>query len=316
MTIFQLDDCTSVGDAIGGITFQCVPTPAADLGVSRLHDQIDHVEVADRLRREFTDFGSIIVVVEPLDEQLWDDEQHTSWTARVGACEARVEARRRMLDARLGPVQVEDRARALGFPATGGSDQPSDTYRTEVFDAVVEELETVAMLDVLDQERELCYFDVDEYGELDDDDEHRVSDDEAERRWKIRRRQLLAPVPLIERRRRYQLPPPLDKWDRRNAVQQWYFAATDRRVDYWQGGSASSGQRETHGRMAHAFATLSQSTAIRTVVIQYDARNIARLRVDSPTLLVDHADLVGNYAIDYEASEELVAPFTVNARSP
>jgi hypothetical protein len=298
MTIFQLDDCTSVGDAIGGITFQCVPTPAADFGVSRLHDQIDHVEV-----------------VEPLDEQLWDDEQHTSWTARVGACEARVEARRRMLDARLGPVQVEDRARVLGFPATGGSDQPSGTYRTEVFDAVVDELETLAMLDVLDQERELCHFDVDEYEEFDDDDEHRVSDEEAHRRWKIRRRQLLAPVPLIERRRRYHLPPPLDQWDRRNAVQQWYFAATDRRVDYWQGGSASSGQRETHGRMAHAFATLSQSTTIRTVVIQYDAHNIARLRVDSPTLLVDHADLVGNYAIDYEASEELIAPFTVNARS-
>jgi hypothetical protein len=281
----------------------------------RLFGAIDHLERAAELAQTGVQVASILVVLEPLQQDLWDDDRYASWTARVGASEALVEVRMNQRSRSFGPNEVEARATELGFPPTGGSDLSDPGYRTAVFDAVAGEYELVALLEFLEREREENRF---EYDEDDYDAEPReLEPAEAEAKWNARRRQLLAPRPIIEHFRRYALPRPLNNWDRRNSVQQWYFVSTNEGIHYWQGGSGSSGQRENHGRWAHIFGALTgyHGLVIPTVVLRYDSQNVLRLVNQSPSLLVDGVDLVGNYGVDHEDSQALLKAFTIDCRA-
>lgn len=255
-----------------------------------------------------------MVVLEPLQQDLWDDERYARWTAHVGVSEALVEVRMKQRHFSFRPKDVENRAEELGFPLTGGSDTNDPGYRTSVFDSIVAEYELVALVEFLEREREEARF------EYDDEDEwaepRELEPAEAETKWRERRRQLLAPRPIVEHFRRYAMPAPLHNWDRRNTVQQWYFVSSNEGIQYWPGGSGSSGQRENHGRWAHIFGALSvhHGVAISTLVLRYDSHNALRLVTQSPSLLVDGVDLVGNYRISYEESRALLKPFTVDAR--
>jgi hypothetical protein len=301
---------TCDGSVVTDITFAGEPRPGkrqVSFGPA------DHVERAAELVRSGAEVASIILVVAPLEAELWDDVRYASWTARVGACEARVEARRRLMNRRFGPDEVTARARALNFPEVSGSDVEDVGYRTQLVDAIVEEDEVLAMLDVLDDAREECRFDWDDD---DVDDEPRELDaEEAASRWRTRKAELVAPQPLIERHRRYHLPAPLDG-DRRSSVQQWYFVAAGTEIEWYRGSSSSSGSREDHGRWAHTFGTLTKDygIAVPTLVLLYDSQNVLRLVRESPGLLVDGADLVGNYQFDYGASERLLEPFKIDTR--
>jgi hypothetical protein len=283
---------------------------------ARLFGEIDHLERPAELARNGVEVASILVVLEPLQADLWDDERYARWTASVGASEAVVAVRMDQRSRRFGPDEVEARAAELGFPSAGasGNDVGDEGYRTAIFDAVAGEYELSALLELLEREREECRF---EYDEEDYEADPRELDAaETELKWAERRRQLLAPRPIIEHFRRYELPAPLHNWDRRNSVQQWYFVASDEGIRYWQGGSGSSGQREDHGRWAHIFGALTvhHAVAIPTVVLRYDTNNVLRLVNQSPSLLVDAVDLVGNYGVGYEESRTLLEPFTINAR--
>jgi hypothetical protein len=277
-----------------------------------LFDVVDHDEQAEALARSGAEIASIILLTDALEPELWSDTAFATWTARVGACEARVEARRRLMQGHVGPDHVEARAVELGFPAQGSSDGGDSYYRTQVFDAVIEEEELHVVMDILDAERNSCRFDWSD--ELDDEVE--LSAEAAAERWAARFKELLAPQPLVEHRRRYDLPEIL-RGDNRSVVQQWYFIADTSGSRWWRGGSASSGARENHGRWAHTFAALATThgVACPTVVLRYDSRNILRVERECATLLVDAMDLVGNYRIDYEASEALIGPFVINAHA-
>jgi hypothetical protein len=304
MTLFTLS--RTDGD-LASIEFDPSLQPGQDRS---LFDVVDHDERAEALARSGAKIASIILVVDALEPELWSDTAFATWTAQVGACEARVEARRRLMEGRIGPDHVEARAVELGFPAQGSSDGGDSGYRTQVFDAVIEEEELRAVMDILDGERNSCRFDWSD--ELDDEVE--LPTDAAAERWAVRFEELLAPQPLVEHRRRYDLPGIL-RGDNRSVVQQWYFVSDTRGSRWWRGGSASSGARETHGRWAHTFAALATThgVACPTIVLRYDSRNVLRVERESATLLVDAMDLVGNYRIDYDASKTLVGPFVLNA---
>ncbi len=296
------------------ITFSSEPVPSVD---TDFRVGVDHSSRAAQLFGDHVEIASIIVVSDPLEPDLWHDATFATWTARVGVSHARAEARRRLSNLRIGPERLEARAAELGFPPRGASgDEDEPGYHSAVLDAMYDEHEVIEMLAVLDEER------ADGAVEWIDDEPRDIDQAEATLRWQTRLRELVAPQPLIERRRRYDLPPPLNSWDPRNAVQQWYFTLSHGRLEYSVGGSASSGQRESHGRWAHTFAMLATAygVATPTTVMRYDCRNVLRLIRDSPTLLVDWHDLVGNYRVDHDESQTLMTKFTINAhglrRSP
>jgi hypothetical protein len=161
MTLFTISKTD--GD-IASIEFNPSMQPGHDRS---LFDVVDHDEQADALASSSAEIASIILVADALESELWSDTAFATWTARVGACEARVEARRRLMQGRIGPDHVEARALELGFPAQGSSDGGDSDFRTQVFDAIIEEEEIRAVMDILDKERNSCRFDWSD--ELDDE---------------------------------------------------------------------------------------------------------------------------------------------------
>jgi hypothetical protein len=243
MALFTLSKTD--GD-IASIEFDPLLQPGHDRS---LFDVVDHDEQAEALARSSAEIASIILVADALEPELWSDTAFATWTARVGACEARVEARRQLMQGHIGPDHVEARAVELGFPAQGSSDGGDSDYRTQVFDAVIEE-ELRAVMAILDMERNLCRFDWSD--ELDDDVE--LTTDEAAERWAVRLKELLAPQPLVQHRRRYDLPEPLSG-DSQSVVQQWYFISDASGCRWWRGGSSSmpthSSAESSDGRKNH-----------------------------------------------------------------
>jgi hypothetical protein len=244
MALFTLSKTD--GD-IASIEFDPLLQPGHDRS---LFDVVDHDEQAEALARSSAEIASIILVADALEPELWSDTAFATWTARVGACEARVEARRQLMQGHIGPDHVEARAVELGFPAQGSSDGGDSDYRTQVFDAVIEEEELRAVMAILDMERNLCRFDWSD--ELDDDVE--LTTDEAAERWAVRLKELLAPQPLVQHRRRYDLPEPLSG-DSQSVVQQWYFISDASGCRWWRGGSSSmpthSSAESSDGRKNH-----------------------------------------------------------------
>jgi hypothetical protein len=100
------------------------------------------------------------------------------------------------MNRRFGPDEVTARARALGFPEVSGSDVEDVGYQTQVVDAIVEEDEVLAMLDVLDEAREECRFDWDDDdGDDDDDDDdepRELGAEEVASRWRTRKAELVS----------------------------------------------------------------------------------------------------------------------------
>jgi hypothetical protein len=127
---------------------------------ARLFREIDHLERAAELARNGVEVASILVVLEPLQADLWDDERYARWTARVGVSEAVMAVRMDQRSRRFGPDEVEARAAELGFPSAGasGNDIGDPGYRTAIFDAVAGEYELLALLELLEREREECRF--------------------------------------------------------------------------------------------------------------------------------------------------------------
>ena len=95
---------------------------------------IEHLDLAVELVQRKAEVASIIVVVSPLEQELWDNPRFATWTAQIGSCEARVEARRRLMTQKFGPVEVTARARELGFPLAGSSAAEADVNNVDVGD--------------------------------------------------------------------------------------------------------------------------------------------------------------------------------------
>lgn len=95
---------------------------------------------------------------------------------------------------------LEARAAELGFLPRGASGDDDDPgYHSAVLDATYEAHEVIEMLAVLDEER------ADGAVEWIDDEPRDIDQAEATLRWQTRLLELVAPQPLIERRRRYDL---------------------------------------------------------------------------------------------------------------
>ena len=122
-------------DVVTDIRFSSEPSHGPS---ARLFGEIDHLERAAELALNGVEVASILVVLEPLQADLWDDERYARWTARVGASEAIVAVRMDQRSRSSGPDEVEARAAKLGFPSAGasGNDVGDEGYRTAIFDVV------------------------------------------------------------------------------------------------------------------------------------------------------------------------------------
>jgi len=110
----------------------------------------------------------------------------------------------------------------------------------------------------------------------------------------------------VEHKRRYSgMPAPFHYWDSRNSFQQFYFVEQEAGlVDFCFGGTAGSSTREVHGRFAHAFAVVDQTTSIPTHVWRYTGDNRFEHVVSYPNFHVVDQDLTG----DHQKISKLLGP--------
>jgi hypothetical protein len=107
--------------------------------------------------------------------------------------------------------------------------------------------------------------------------------------------------------RRYEMPPPFNHWDSRNAWQQYYFGRNQDSVIYYeQGGSGSSGQRYNHGFYGHLFALLNSEKTVPTYFFTYDSHNHFIFNRKEKGLCLNFFDLVGNFHIDSKESQQIL----------
>ena len=102
----------------------------------------------------------------------------------------------------------------------------------------------------------------------------------------------------------YAMPEPLNHWDSRNSYQQ-YFAVPEYKV-LWQGGSGSSGQRETQSRSGFAFALFNRKQAIRSHLFVYDKDNIMWYVDTIEGLCLAPHDMGSNYHLDIKEKRQLL----------
>jgi len=68
----------------------------------------------------------------------------------------------------------------------------------------------------------------------------------------------------------------------------------------------SSGQRYNHGFYGHLFALLNIQDPVPTYFFTYDSRNRFIFHREKKSLWLNFFDLVGNFQIDWQESEEIL----------
>ena len=106
------------------------------------------------------------------------------------------------------------------------------------------------------------------------------------------------------RERLYAIPEPLNYWDSRNSYQQ-YFVVPEFKV-MWQGGSGSSGQRETQSKLGFAFALFNQTQRILSHILLYDKDNVLRYVDTLKKLCLAPSDMGSNYRLNHQEMKQVL----------
>jgi hypothetical protein len=231
-------------------------------------------------------FFSVYVFMELLDNDLWEDDRYVE-KEKVHLCSLVEEEARKYWWGRNREhmKRIDERIASL-------KDDPEyrDMKEGDLRDKVVEDLNREIYPEMIERLKEKYHW---------------MYEDEWEEHWKQE-------DPFKERveyrhHRRYEMPPPFDHWDSRNAWQQYYFGK-DRNglFHYAQGGSGSSGQRYNHGFYGHLFALLNRENPVPTYFFTYDSHNCFVFNRKEESLWLNSVDLVGNFHIDWEKSQRVL----------
>jgi len=242
-------------------------------------------DIFEKIDRAMT-FFSVYVFMEPLEDDLWEDERYTE-KEEVHLC-SRVEeeARRywwnrnkehlKLIDERVDSLKNDPAYKAIKEGAL--RDKVIKDLDREVYPVVIERVE--------EEYKELYEEEWEEYWGKEDPFKERVE---------------------YRCHRRYEMPPPFNHWDSRNPWQQYYFGRSqDSTFYYEQGGSGSSGQRYNHGFYGHLFALLNSENPVPTYFFTYDSHNRFIFNRKEKGLCLNFFDLVGNFHIDGKESQRIL----------
>jgi len=242
-------------------------------------------EVFKRIDRTMR-FFSVYVLMELLDEKLWEDDRYTE-KQEVHLC-SRVEeeARKYWWDRNREHLKlIDERIESLKIHP-----EYKDMKEGDLRDKVIEDLNREIYPEMIERLKEEYQW---------------MYEDEWEEYWKKE-------DPFKDRieyryHRRYEMPPPFNHWDDRNAWQQYYFGKDREGIfRYAQGGSGGSGQRYNHGFYGHLFALLNSEKPVPTYFFTYDSHNSFVFDRKENGLWLNPVHLIGNFQIDRKESEKIL----------
>jgi hypothetical protein len=231
-------------------------------------------------------FFSVYIYMERLEDDLWEDGRYTE-KEEVHLC-SRVEeeARKYWWDRNRKHLKlIDERVESLKNDPEYQGVKEGD-IRDKVIEDLNQEVYPIAIERVKEEYQELYEDEWEEYWKKEDPFKDRI-----EYRYY----------------RRYEMPPPFNHWDSRNAWQQYYFAKNREDVFYYaQGGSGSSDQRYNHGFYGHLFALLNREHPVSTYFFTYDSHNSFVFDRKEDSLWLNFFDLVGNFHIDRKESKGIL----------
>jgi hypothetical protein len=271
-------------------------------------DRVDHEAIAKDIADAGYTVASVVVVCQDLRQELRDNPKYMHITNDIGISQVQFEARKRLMNKPMGQEEVQGLIAKFELPTWKKNygedrDEADGQFKTQLLDAIFEAQEQIGIFEIMEELKRECRWDYDE----ETDEERERSEEEAQREWEQIRLEQVMPQVLTEFERVYRLPEPFCFWDPRNRFQQWYFVQKPDVVEYYQGGSGSSQQRETQGRYAHTFATLSRrfGKKIPTTVLRYTGENKLQLVKEYSTFRAIGEELTGNYKADARDKEKL-----------
>lgn len=232
------------------------------------------------------EFFSVYAFMEPLEDDLWENSRYAEKERVLLCSRVEEEARKYWWDRNREHLElIDERVESLKKdPAY--KDMKEGDLRDKVIEDLNREVYPIAIERVKEEYQELYEDEWEKYWKKEDSFKGRV-----EYRY----------------HRRYEMPPPFNHWDSRNAWQQYYFGRNQDSVIYYeQGGSGSSGQRYNHGFYGHLFALLNSEKPVPTYLFTYDSCNRFIFNRKEKSLWLNFFDLVGNFHMGRKESQEIL----------
>jgi len=270
-----------------------------------------HEEIAKEYLKTAIGFASIIIIDEPLDDDLYEDPKYMHQDYAVGVSDVISEARRLLRNNHPMVEDIHEQLEKMGFPKKPNNYESTKEedykFMCELEDAMYAALEYQMVPEIVQRMKEEFKYD---YGADYDDTEEPPKKSAArfKKEWAKESLKIHQPRIVTRYSRVYSMPEPFCYWDYRNSFQQWFFIENKTGITYISGGSGSSGQREDMGRFAHAFAHLSRHNDVKipTHCFKYDKRNNFLHLESFKTFKAVNRELTGNYHVeDREESTKL-----------
>lgn len=116
---------------------------------------------------------------------------------------------------------------------------------------------------------------------------------------------LFKPRSMIERKRYYNLPPPLNHIDWRNPYDNIFIWEDGGKKFFRKGGSGSSGSREANSKFIYGFSLINKKKPIKSYLFLYSNDNRIYFIKKFPSLTVPRYDIGANYIIERSEEEKI-----------
>ena len=257
----------------------------------RMFDYTSFEQAVEKIDRSMY-FFSVYVVMEPLDQELRQDERFVTISeSNIGSLVRERTARYWFRNSEEHFRLIDERTESLKSSSEYCNIKKWDLdAEVELKDRVLIELNNEIQPKIIELFKK-------EYQQL--------YEDEWEVHWKQ--------VNLFEDRLRYKylrkhnIPLPFGHWDRRNSWQQFYFARDrEGHFHYQRGASNSSEQRFCHGIYGHLFAAINDEKPVPTFFFTYNSRNRFVFEREEESLWLNFLCLRTNCALTNQESRKIL----------
>jgi hypothetical protein len=264
---------------------------------------VNHEKLADIIVQRECEVASVMIVMNQLGSEHWDDPKYMRRTSEIGASEVEIAARERMTNRYPAISEIDAMLKEWGIPSDvdnfskgKNAEEQNSKRHSKLLDLMFEAYTNALYPEIIEEFRE---------GFKEDWKAEKKKGNWADA-WEKEKIRLLAPCIINEYERVYNMPDPYNHWDRRNPWAQFYLVGYAKKIAWVQGGGAGSLQRELHGRWGHTFAALAKKgIEAPTYCYRYTADNEFILEKTYEKFRVHRCDLTGNYPADWNKTKDL-----------
>ena len=263
----------------------------------------NHDKLAQTLLSRECEIASVLIIINPLNRSHFDDPKFIRRNTELSVSEVESIARARMVNQYAPSKEVDKWIKDWGLL------QSVNNYSTGkgAEDLVLKRRATLVEM-IFQAHRHAIYPKIlKEFREKFKSNWDAAGKGEGwEHAWLKEKIRLLCPTLVTSFNRIYNIPEPFNAWDQRSGWSQFYIVGMGGKAGVVRGGPGDASQRETHGRWAHAFATLAnRGIDAPTYCYRYTSENKFVLDKSFERFRVYASDLTGAYPAQWVHTKDL-----------